>query len=65
MGKRSGVPDTDEALDALPIAQVEMELARVTSRQRIPGNSPHFKQANEKRLIWLTKYLARRKASEG
>ena len=61
MGRRSGVPDTDEALDALPIAQVEAELARVRMRQRIPNNTSYLRKAFEKREIWLVKYIQRRR----
>jgi hypothetical protein len=67
MGKRSGVPDTDEALDALPIAQVEAELKRTEDRARIPAlnRDPWQRKAAERRIIWLRKYLEGRKAKGG
>ncbi|MEQ1768417.1 MAG: hypothetical protein ABL879_01130 [Devosia sp.] len=63
MGKRSGIPDTDEAADALPIGQVEADLANVQRQLRIPRQDLYLKKSLEKRAIWLTKYLERRKAS--
>jgi hypothetical protein len=64
MGKRSGIPDTDEALDAKPVAVVEAELAAARRQLNIPRQDLHLKKSLEKRVIWLTKYLERRKASE-
>ena len=64
MGKRSGIPDTDEALDALPLVQVEAELARVQMRQRIPNQTAYLRKAFLKQEIWLTKYIQRRQEKD-
>lgn len=59
MGKRSGVPHRDDELDRLGIGELEAELDRSRSRQRI---APSLKMAKlwDKRIHWLQAAIARR-----
>ena len=52
MGKRSGVPDTDEAIAALPLAQLNAEIERCTLGVSLSGTS-QGRKAFFKRLVWL------------
>jgi len=61
MGKRSGVPDTDEALAKMSNAELSAEISRVRSRLTIP-NRPLLIKLFKKRLHWLEKAQAQRQA---
>ena len=52
MGKRSGVPDTDEAIAALSLAQLNAEIERCALGLSISGTS-QGRKAFFKRLVWL------------
>ena len=59
MGKRSGVPHTDEELERLTVDDLEAELRRVRVRLTIPGSAKTAKQLH-KRIHWLEATLAKR-----
>jgi len=52
MGKRSGVPDTDEAVAELRLAELEAEINRCALGYKIGGTS-QGRKAFFKRLLWL------------
>ena len=59
MGKRSGVPHTDEELEKLTVSDLEAELRRSRVRLTLPGSAKAAKQWH-KRIHWLEAALARR-----
>jgi hypothetical protein len=52
MGKRSGVPDTDEAVAKLSFAELEAEISRCALGYQTGGSSQGRKSFS-KRLVWL------------
>jgi hypothetical protein len=59
MGKRSGVPHTDDELAKLSRAELEAELRRSRLRLTIAGSAKTEKQRH-KRIHWLERALAKR-----
>jgi hypothetical protein len=62
VGKRSGIPHRDDELAALPLAELEAEIARSRMRLTIAAGAKQAK-AWRKRLHWLEAERARRDAS--
>ena len=59
MGKRSGVPHTDQELEKLTSAELEVELRRARVRLTIAGSAKSAKQWH-KRIHWLEAAVANR-----
>lgn len=59
MGKRSGVPHTDQELEKLTVGELEAELHRARVRLTIPGSAKSVKQRH-KRIHWLEAALTKR-----
>jgi hypothetical protein len=59
MGKRSGVPHTDEEMEKLSRSELEAELQRSRVQLTLPGSAKTAKQWH-KRVYWLGAALARR-----
>ncbi|RST31883.1 hypothetical protein HMF7854_14325 [Sphingomonas ginkgonis] len=59
MGKRSGVPHTDEELAALSLEELQTELQRSRMRLSIPQSTKMSKQWH-KRIHWLESAIAKR-----
>lgn len=59
MGKRSGVPHTDDELDNLTVGELQVELDRARTRLTIAPSKKMAKQLN-KRIHWLEAAIERR-----
>ena len=60
MGKRSGVPDTDEAVERLTLEELDAEIRRCELMMTYPPFTSRKIKSIESRLIWLGKHRRRR-----